>query len=632
MRRSRTHFESLRSWRKARADEPVRLAPNIWWVGHAAPDEHFQCHSYLIEHGDQSVLIDPGSELNFRVTFRKIERILPFRNIRHFVCSHQDPDITGALPTIDSIVKRKDAQIVTHWRAAVLLKHYPVRLPFWDVEANHWRLDLGQGRRLKFVFTPYAHFPGAFATFDPTSRILFSSDLFGGMTDEFQLLAEDESHFESIRPFHEHYVGSREILLNAIAKTEECQPRVIAPQHGSILTGKMVPFILDKLKGVDCGLFLLAQRGAQIERLSKLNRVLREITNTLVLYRDFQDIADQLLALIKDMVPAETIEFHALIEDGQALHFAPETRHRGQPHPLPPALRALLRKGLAGFETKSGARWRKLTAKGRNGKKRTAVVLPLLGGEGGQALIGLAVIHFAQDRAIDDYSATLFSRIQAPLQVALERESIYRRLDLERQKFYEQSIRDPLTGLHTRLYLNDTLARYFHLHDRGESGAGVALALFDIDHFKRVNDSFGHNQGDLVLRRVAQVLTQTLRGGDLAVRLGGEEFAVVLVGDTIGQIGRVAERIRKRVKALAFEGPLADHRLTISGGVAVRRKGETIDAFIERADVALYRAKNEGRNRIREASDDVCAIPGAASPAKLVKSGKKVGQGKAKRA
>jgi diguanylate cyclase (GGDEF)-like protein len=316
--------------------------------------------------------------------------------------------------------------------------------------------------------------------------------------------------------------------------------------------------------------------------------------------------------LIKDMVPTETIEFHALTDKGLALHFSPETRYRGQVQPLPPGLKALARRGLAGFESKGGAHWRKLVEKGANGKKRAAVVLPLLGGEGTRTLIGFATIHFAQDRPIDDYTATLFSRIQGPLQVALERESIYRQLDLERQKFYEQSIRDPLTGLYTRIYLNDTLTRCFHMHDRGESGGNVAMVLFDIDHFKRINDSFGHNQGDVVLRTVAEVMGQSLRGGDLAVRLGGEEFAVILVGDTIGHIGRVAERIRKKVRALVFQGAMAGHRVTISGGVAVRCKGETINAFIERADVALYRAKNEGRNRIREAGDDVCAVPGAA--------------------
>lgn len=137
-------------------ERPFRLAEGVWWVGHYLADDPFQCHAYLIENGDQSVLIDPGSKLTFQHVLGKVEDVLPFTRIRYFICHHQDPDITSTLPLIDQLVSRKDAVIISHWRAIALLKHYGLDLPFWCVEQNGWHLNAG-GRRLKFILTPYLH-------------------------------------------------------------------------------------------------------------------------------------------------------------------------------------------------------------------------------------------------------------------------------------------------------------------------------------------------------------------------------------------------------------------------------------------------------------------------------------------
>ncbi len=160
------------------SEHAIEIADNIWWVGHYLENDPFQCHVYLLENGDQSVLFDPGSKLTFKHTFQKIQEVTNFSNIRYFVCHHQDPDITGCLEQIDNMVTREDALLVTHWRAEMLLKHYGLDLPFWRIEDHDWKLDLGNGRVLEFVFTPYAHFPGAFCSFDQQTGTIFSSDIF----------------------------------------------------------------------------------------------------------------------------------------------------------------------------------------------------------------------------------------------------------------------------------------------------------------------------------------------------------------------------------------------------------------------------------------------------------------------
>jgi diguanylate cyclase (GGDEF)-like protein len=581
-------------------NEPVQLAERVWWVGHYQEQDAFQCHVYLIEQGDQSVLLDPGSRLTFRYTLAKIEKIIPFSRIRYFVCHHQDPDIAAAMPIIDEMVGREDAVLVTHWRARMLLKHYGLRMPFWLVDEHGWTLPL-QDRALHFIFTPYAHFPGAFCTFDAASQILFSSDLFGGLTEEFSLVAKDEGYFDALRPFHEHYMPSRDILGYALAKIQEHPVRVIAPQHGSILTGPLVQQMVDRLKTLDCGLYLMARESTDIQRLSQLNRALRDVTETMMLYRDFSDIAERLVGIAQRSLPADGLEFYVRLDDGSVVHLAPESGYRGGrvlPDPLIAEILATDRD--AWFEANpTGMSQCRVT--GLDGRPRWQLVLPLFAPAQGNTR-GIAILHLREPMPPGDDFLQVVDQMRVPLHMAVEREAIFRLIDMERQRFYEISIRDPLTGLFSRFYMQDMVQRLCSLQDR-DPNASLGVAMVDVDHFKRINDSYGHHRGDDALRAVANVLSQGARGSDLPVRLGGEEFAVFVMGESAHRIGDLGERIRARVAELVLEGVSVATPLTVSVGTALRQRGEALDRFLERADAALYEAKRAGRNRVCMAPD-----------------------------
>ena len=232
---------------------PIRIAPGIWWVGYYLPDDKLQCLTYLIEDGDQSVLIDPGSRLTIGHTLKKIRQVMSFDQIRYFICHHQDPDLTAALPEIDKIVTREDAVVISHRRGNALLRHYNIEMPFVCCEKMGWELSLPH-RRLKFVFTPYLHFPGAFCTFDEETGILFSSDLFGGLTKEWQLVAQDENYFDAIKPFHEQYMPSKEIIAAGLNRLNQLPINAIAPQHGSIVPGWLVPILMGRLRELETDL------------------------------------------------------------------------------------------------------------------------------------------------------------------------------------------------------------------------------------------------------------------------------------------------------------------------------------------------------------------------------------------
>jgi diguanylate cyclase (GGDEF)-like protein len=582
----------------------VEIAPRIWWVGEILADDPFQCHVYLLEQGDQSVLFDPGSRLTFSGTLRKIVEVMPINRIRYYVCHHQDPDITAAMPLIDELIERKDAVLVTHWRAQALLKHYALRMPFWLVDEHDWRLPL-EDRELQFIFTPYAHFPGAFCTFDPKSRILFSSDLFGGFTTQPTLVARDESHFEAIRPFHEHYMPSRDILGYVLSQIDRFPVHSIAPQHGSIIPSRLVPIMTEKLRKLECGIYLCARGDTDIQRLSRLNETLREITQTMLLYRDFGDIAERLLELVERNLPARRIDYYATLEGGAILMLSPETRFAGIIDDAPPEVRAIL--GLTKGEWISAHATNPefhdhdiynatfcVRPDPQGALAGNILTLPLFTPRD-HRMTAAAVIQLHGALDITPEVEQVIEQLAVPLQVTIEREVIYRTIEMEREKAYRRSIRDPLTGLFTRLYMQDVLAHYCALHDR-DHRQGVAAVMLDIDHFKRVNDTYGHAGGDHVLQAIAALLLGMVRETDVVVRYGGEEVICFLASSVADAF---AERLR-----LALAGhtiALGDGRtvsVTASIGVAQRVPNEPLDNLIARADEALYLAKQGGRNRV----------------------------------
>jgi len=155
------------------------------------------------------------------------------------------------------------------------------------------------------------------------------------------------------------------------------------------------------------------------------------------------------------------------------------------------------------------------------------------------------------------------------------------------------AVTDALTGLSNRRGIDQHMRREVARVLR--HGYGLSFALLDIDHFKNVNDRFGHGVGDEVLRRVAEAMGRTLRASDLAARWGGEEFLVVLTDTRLDGARMCAERIRAAIEALTV--PRVGH-VTISAGVAELTPGEDLSVALLRADEMLYKAKGSGRNRV----------------------------------
>ncbi len=152
---------------------------------------------------------------------------------------------------------------------------------------------------------------------------------------------------------------------------------------------------------------------------------------------------------------------------------------------------------------------------------------------------------------------------------------------------------DALTGAWNRRQFQHLLE--VEMASAARHGSALSLLMFDVDHFKRVNDSHGHQVGDQVLLRISEVTQRNLRTEDALARWGGEEFVVLLPHSTAAEAARLAERLR----ALVADCPMpAVSRISASYGVAQWQPGETLDSWFRRLDQALYRAKAAGRNRV----------------------------------
>lgn len=535
---------------------PIAVADGVFWVGKRLPNDDFQCHAYLLVNGDDSVLIDPGSVLTIAETLANVAAVTDLSSIRHVVCHHPDPDIAGSLSALSEALPRSDVQVVTEWRARALLKHYGHRFQYWLIEEHDWELPLGGERSLQFQLTPYLHFPGAFVSYDPSSRTLFSSDIFGGfVTAADDLRAHDfEAAFTAMRPFHQHYMPSRALLSGSLARVSHRWPHIdrIAPQHGQLLEGPMVQQAFDALAELECGVFALADGDHELERLLRLSEAKVQFTDSLLAVSDPAALVASIDAVLRTTHHKASSALYVDVPDD----------------------------GWTMWTT--GAR---VLVTAPPSDSHALVELE------GRPVARLA-LEFSHPSTLDEELIGMFQELAASIRPSVD-QYVARVADSHRIAALRRATQtDPLTGLSNRRALEAELPR-----------GQFAVVALDLDHFKSVNDRYGHARGDEVLRQVATAIQASVRDGDRAYRTGGEEFLVV-APRTDRSTGRdIAERIRANVSGLHFPDQAPSH-VTVSAGVVSATTNDELDfpAVLAEADQALYEAKSRGR-------DQVCVAP-----------------------
>ena len=309
-----------------------------------------------------------------------------------------------------------------------------------------------------------------------------------------------------------------------------------------------------------------------------------------------EQVAQAALAAVRELVPVDLAVLSTV--DGDAHQVV---RAWGEDAERYGALRFNANEGLVGQATKlghilpAGGDYRGaqpvFTASDRLVDLRSLLVLPLMkGDERNPEPMGALTVAARDEGVLAGPHRDLLELIAG--QVAVK-------LDLARahEQIREMATIDGLTGLNNHRTFQQAFDKMLHRAVRRASQ--LAMLLTDIDHFKRLNDNYGHPFGDEVLRGVSRVLSDAVRQIDLAARYGGEEFALLLEDSDLENAQQVAERIRAEVEALTFQHEKGPVKVTLSLGVAVfpehgREKAE----LIQNADTALYRAKESGRNRV----------------------------------
>lgn len=236
-------------------EKAIELKPGVWWIGWPDYNAGFSNNPYLIKDGDEVVIIDPGSRLDahWKIVRKKIESIVPLNKITMIIATHQDPDLCASIPLIEEVVGINNFEIITTARTSLFIPYYDVKTEVTIIEDRDI-MEIGDGRELEFITSPYLHFPGAMTVYDSLEKILFSSDIFGAFSIDWNLYA-NEFYNEAIKTFAEAYLPDKRHLINFLDKIKDLDIELICPQHGSLIPRAQISKAVETLRNLEVGIW-----------------------------------------------------------------------------------------------------------------------------------------------------------------------------------------------------------------------------------------------------------------------------------------------------------------------------------------------------------------------------------------
>ncbi|MBT6501253.1 MAG: MBL fold metallo-hydrolase [Deltaproteobacteria bacterium] len=256
-------------------DRPVKIGEGVFWVGFRDENTNLFCNPYLIIEDEQAVLIDSGSRTDFAVVMMKILQAgIDPAQIVALIYQHSDPDLCGSMSNFIDMCDNPDLKVLSEQSNKPFISHYIQREKYhllYSINDNNFGFTFNS-RRLRFISTPYAHAQGSIVTYDEKTGTLFSSDLFGSYSTQWDLFLELKEEcfscndykdcpnrniycpFPDIITFHKGVMPCEKSLKHAMTKIKKLDINAIAPQHGSVLTKKrdirFISEILESFKGI----------------------------------------------------------------------------------------------------------------------------------------------------------------------------------------------------------------------------------------------------------------------------------------------------------------------------------------------------------------------------------------------
>ncbi|NIA12428.1 MAG: diguanylate cyclase [Nitrospiraceae bacterium] len=385
------------------------------------------------------------------------------------------------------------------------------------------------------------------------------------MSDKFSLFAKDEEwYYKGVELFHKHYMPSKTILRYALNKIEDKKPKMIAPQHGSIIKGNMIHKVTERLKKINCGLYLIAGEGNDnLNSLEEVDDILSRFFEITVLTSNLAPVLKELYKLIKRKIATlNQIRLTGNISDEKLLV----------------------------IDVNDNGASRNIVSKSLNANSAGSICKSI-GLTFGRQNLGYLMICGKLTKMQEETIQTLLRALRRPIKAILRREISEIRKTLMMQK---EIYTDPLTQLYNRRFLEDKVPAF--LEDYYKAELPISVVMIDIDFFKRVNDTYGHDAGDCVLRDIGKLLRENLRSSDFAIRYGGEEFLIVLPNTKGKETCKKLDKLHNYIAGKKFCKDKIN--ITISAGVNECNPSSNLISCIKKADEKLYKAKNNGRNMV----------------------------------
>lgn len=234
-------------------EEPQAVDDSIYWIGFHDKKANLHCNPYLLIDEQDIIIFDPGSITHFPKVARKIFDLVDPGKINYMVVSHPDPDVCSNMAIMEEIIDNPALKIITHTKSARLLQHFGLQSEYYLVDQHNFQINFKNGRTMQFVDADFLHAPGAITTFDQKSGALFSSDIFGAVSDDWNLFMESEKDLEKMKPFHQEYMPSNQILRRYLEQIKKLEIKKILPQHGSVIKGEYIKKAIDYLYNLSCG-------------------------------------------------------------------------------------------------------------------------------------------------------------------------------------------------------------------------------------------------------------------------------------------------------------------------------------------------------------------------------------------
>lgn len=536
----------------------VQIADGIYWVGFHDSSTALQCNPYLLIDHNEAVLFDPGSVLDFQYVFENLKSIIPIEQIKYVVLHHQDPDLCASVPLFEKAGAK--FTIVTHWRTQTIIKYYGITSDYYLVDEHNFSLTLPSGREIQFLPTPYLHFPGAIASYDTATKTLFSSDLFGAMSNSWDLFA-GEDYIERMKTFHEHYMPSNDILRPVMEMLLLMDISMIAPQHGSIIK-KEISKHIKALRDLECGTFLSPVK----KNLKKAGGYAGICGTVIKRYAAIYSQTDVQQAL-------EGLD----IELGDTIYEIKDYNYSGI---------ELWEHMFENIYLKKGIKW-------------LTVIEPLVERLSKEYELSIPRIFKSKFKNLQQESLMLKDEI-------LELKNINERLNRAIEQTQGKITTCPITGLYNETFFKEFLKTELENNGISSKYTDACLAVIGIDNMAKLRYVYGDDEANNILLGVSYILKEMKTNNQLLFRLQGDQFACFSPGLSKADAVRKMEEIRNEIRT---SEKFVDNITVSIGLVNLAELNETlsngsVDKDLYQASMSRFRiAKIEGGNYVSSESE-----------------------------